>query len=193
MIGINSEAVYEFSITDTGEVRIVERAKLSAIDSPVITTSAAIHGENVFIGTISSGLFVVNLERNSVRHLTEGPDSDDLPSNLITSAYSDDAGVWLGTQNGLVFTGDAGRTFRYYGDSFTGLPSNWIVGIYKSSDGSYWIGTRAGLAQGAQTQFDAFNATNSNLSHNHVNAVHQTGDGTIWVGTQDGLSRLSPG
>ena len=67
MIGINSEAVYEFSITDTGEVRIAERAKLSAINKPVITTSAAIHGENVFIGTISSGLFVVNLERDSVR------------------------------------------------------------------------------------------------------------------------------
>ena len=98
---------------------------------------------------------------------------------------SDDSGVWLGTQNGLVLTEDGGRTFQYYGDTFTGLPSNWIVGLYKSSDGSYWVGTRAGLAQGAQTQFDAFNATNSNLSHNHVNAVHQTSDGTILVGTQD--------
>ena len=193
MLGINSEAAYQFQIADDGRIQIKELATLSSADSPVIVSTADIHNNSIFIGTISSGLLVTDLNDKSVIRIQEGSDNDDLPSNLITSVLSSENGVWLGTQNGLVFTENHGRSFQYYGDTFTGLPSNWIVGLSQSSDGSYWVGTRAGLAQGARTQFDAFNATNSNLSHNHVNAVHQTGDGTIWVGTQDGLNELKPG
>ena len=192
MLGINSEAVFEFSVSRKGTVEIVERAKLNS-DDLVIANSAAIYNGIIYIGTISNGLITVDLDTNFVSRITEGPNYNDLPTNLITATLSDERGVWLGTQNGLVFTKDGGRSFQYYGETFTDLPSNWIVGLFKSSDGSYWVGTRAGLAQGARTQFDAFNPTNSNLSHNHVNAVHQMDNGSIWVGTQDGLNELKPG
>ena len=193
MIGINSEAVFEFSVNGVGEIQIRELNSLLIDNSPVVVGAAVFQQSDLYIGTISDGLLVVNLENNSTNHIQEGPGDNDLPSSLITSALATENGVWLGTQNGLVFTEDQGRSFKYYGDTFTGLPSNWIVGLFQSSDGSYWVGTRAGLAQGARTQFDAFNAVNSNLSHNHVNAVHQTSDGTVWVGTQDGLNKLPPG
>ena len=193
MIGINSEAAFQFRVEGSGRVEITELATLSIENSPVVVSTADLHENSLFIGTISDGLIIVDLDNDSITRVQEGSDNDDLPSNLITSLLSTDNGVWLGTQNGLVFTEDQGRTFQYYGETFTGLPSNWIVGLFQSSDGSYWVGTRAGLAQGARTQFDAFNPTNSNLSHNHVNAVHQATDGTIWVGTQDGLNKLLPG
>ena len=193
MIGVSSDAVFEFRIDSSGRVEAEELAKLSTDESPLVVSTAAIHDDAIFVGTISNGLLVVNLSDNSVDRIPAGPKSNDLPSNLITSVLSTSRGVWLGTQNGLVFTEDQGRSFEYYGETFTGLPSNWVVGLFQSSDGSYWVGTRAGLAQGARTQFDTFNPTNSNLSHNHVNAVHQTRDGTIWVGTQDGLNALEPG
>ena len=192
MLGINSEAVFEFKVSNKGTVEITERAKLTN-DELVIANSGAIYNGTIYIGTISNGLITVDLNTNFVSRITEGPNYNDLPTNLITAALSDERGVWLGTQNGLVFTEDGGRSFQYYGETFTGLPSNWIVGLFKSSDGSYWVGTRAGLAQGARTQFNAFNPTNSNLSHNHVNAVHQMENGSIWVGTQDGLNELKPG
>ena len=193
IIGINSEAIFEFSVNAGGQIQTRGLGSLSKDDSPVVVSAAGIQESTLYIGTISDGLILLNLENNSTSRIQEGPGDNDLPSNLITSALATEKGVWLGTQNGLVFTEDQGRTFQYYGDTFSGLPSNWIVGLFQSSDGSYWVGTRAGLAQGARTQFDAFNATNSNLSHNHVNAVHQTDDGTIWVGTQDGLNKLQPG
>ena len=193
MIAVNSEAVLELRIDGNGQIQISELASLSTDNSPVVVSTATIQNNTVYIGTISDGLIVVDLDNGGVNRILEGSGYDDLPSNLVTSVLGTDDGVWLGTQNGLVFTEDQGRTFQYYGDTFTGLPSNWIVGLFQSSDGSYWVGTRAGLAQGARTQFDAFNPTNSNLSHSHVNAVHQTNDGTIWVGTQDGLNKLAPG
>ena len=193
MICVNSETIFEVRFVGGGQINIRELASLSTADSPIIVSTALVQNNSVFIGTVSDGLIVADLTDNSVTRIQEGPGDDDLPSNLITSMLSTDSGIWLGTQNGLVFTEDQGRSFQYYGDTFTGLPSKWIIALFQSSDGSYWVGTRAGLAQGARTQFDAFNATNSNLSHNHVNAVHQTDDGTIWVGTQDGLNELKPG
>ena len=193
MVGVNSEAIFEFEVADNGKVEIEESVKLSSDNSPVIVSAAAIHEGSVFVGTISDGLIVANLSTRTATRIFEGPNSEDLPTNLLTSALSDESGVWLGTQNGLVFTDNGGRTFQYYGETFSGLASSWIVGLFKSSDGSYWVGTRAGLAQGARTQFDAFNATNSKLSNNFVYAVHQSDDGSIWVGTQDGLNRLEPG
>ncbi len=193
MIAVNSEAVLELRIDGSGQIQITELASLSSDNTPIVVSTAGIHNNSVFVGTISDGLIIVDLDNDEVTRIQEGSGNDELPSNLITSVLSTNNGVWLGTQNGLVFTENGGRSFQYYGETFTGLPSNWIVGLFQSSDGSYWVGTRAGLAQGARTQFDAFNPTNSNLSHNHVNAVHQTDDGTIWVGTQDGLNKLLPG
>ena len=193
MIGISSEGIFEFRIETNDKPQARSLITLSSADSTIVVSTAALLEDSLFVGTIYDGLIVLNLNDNSVTRINEGPENDDLPSDLITAALSDSSGVWLGTQNGLVFTDDGGRTFQYFGDSFTGLPSSWIVGLFKSSDGSYWVGTREGLAQGVKTQFDAFNATNSNLSHNHVNSVHQDDSGTIWVGTQNGLNRLKPG
>ena len=141
----------------------------------------------------ASTAVVIDLESRAVRQVTQGPGDTDLPSDTITAMMTDDEGIWIGTPNGLVYTEDSGRSFQHYTAFSSGLPSNWIVGLHKSSDGSYWVGTRQGLAQGARTQFDSFNTTNSRLSHNHINAVHQDGSGNLWVGTQDGLNRLAPG
>ena len=128
MIAVNSEAVLELRIDGSGQIQTAELASLSEENSPVIVSTAGIHNKAVYIGTISDGLIIVDLDNNSVTRIEEGVESDELPSNLITSVLSTDNGVWLGTQNGLVFTEDQGRSFQYYGDTFTGLPSNWIVG-----------------------------------------------------------------
>ena len=191
-VGVSPTAVFELKITSTGEIIATPIANLaSAISSTVIT--AAIFDSFLYLGTGVDGLIVVDLESRSIRQITQGPADIDLPSDTITALLADDDGVWIGTPNGLVYTADSGRTFQHYTAFSSGLPSNWIVGLYKSSDGSYWVGTRQGLAQGARTQFDSFNTTNARLSHNHINAIHQDQAGNLWVGTQDGLNRLAPG
>ena len=191
-VGVSPTAVFELKITSTGEIIATPIANLaSAISSTVIT--AAIFDSFLYLGTGVDGLIVVDLESRSIRQITQGPDDIDLPSDTITTLLADEDGVWIGTPNGLVYTEDGGRTFQHYTAFSSGLPSNWIVGLYKSSDGSYWVGTRQGLAQGARTEFDSFNTTNARLSHNHINAIHQDQAGNLWVGTQDGLNRLAPG
>lgn len=192
VIGINSRAVFDFRKGPSGEIRIIPLADLTNdVSSAVIT--AEVFKSNLFIGTGLEGVLILDLETRELTRIKQGAGDNELPSDTITAMMTDNEGVWIGTPNGLVYTEDSGRSFQRYEAFSSGLPSNWIVGLHKSSDGSYWVGTRQGLAQGARTQFDSFNTTNSRLSHNHINAVHQDSAGNLWVGTQDGLNRLAPG
>ena len=193
VFAINSDAVYRFEQNGEGHFSSEVIFNFATFESNVIVNSAVISQDLLLIGTVSFGLLEIDLNSRRVRRIVEGASETDLPSNTITTIFAEDDGIWVGTQNGLVFTVDGGRTFEHYNAFSSGLPGNWIVGFFKSSDGSYWVGTREGLAQGARTQFDSYNRTNSNLSHDHVNAVCETTDGSIWVGTQDGLNRLRPG
>ncbi|MGB1351241.1 MAG: ligand-binding sensor domain-containing protein, partial [Luminiphilus sp.] len=182
MVAVNSRAVFKIQRTQSGEVLISPFVNLTnQITSAAIT--AEIFGSNLFIGTGLDGIVKVDLDTREVVKISQGPGDNDLPSDTITAMMTDDEGIWIGTPNGLVYTEDSGRSFQHYTAFSSGLPSNWIVGLHKSNDGSYWVGTRQGLAQGARTQFDSFNTTNSRLSHNHINAVHQDQNGNLWVGT----------
>ena len=192
VIGVSSTSVFDLKKTSSGEIRVTPIINLTPIISSAVIT-AEIFGSSLVLGTGVDGVLVIDLESKAVRQVTQGPGDSDLPSDTITAMMVDEEGVWIGTPNGLVYTEDDGRSFQHYTAFSSGLPSNWIVGLHKSSDGSYWVGTRQGLAQGARTQFDSFNTTNSRLSHNHINAVHQDSSGNLWVGTQDGLNRLAPG
>jgi len=84
MIGVSSDAVFEFRIDSSGRVEAEEIAKLSTNESPVVVSTADIHGDAIFVGTISDGLMVVDLNNLSVDRIPAGPDNNDLPSNLIT-------------------------------------------------------------------------------------------------------------
>ncbi|MDA8590714.1 hypothetical protein N9L12_05935, partial [Luminiphilus sp.] len=192
VLGVNSLGVFEFRKSSSGTVVITPITDFTKLVSSVVNT-AEISGGNLFVGTVLDGMIVVDLETRETTLIGQGTNDNELPSDTVTALLADDDGIWIGTPNGLVYTQDRGRSFQHYTAFASGLPSNWITGLYKSNDGSYWVGTRQGLAQGARTQFDSFNTTNARLSSNHTNAVHQDVSGTLWVGTQDGLNKLPLG
>ena len=192
VLGVNSLGVFEFRKSSSGTVVITPLTDFTQLVSSAVST-AEISGGNLFVGTVLDGMIVIDLETRETTLIGQGTNDNELPSDTVTALLADDDGIWIGTPNGLVYTQDRGRSFQHYTAFASGLPSNWITGLYKSNDGSYWVGTRQGLAQGARTQFDSFNTTNARLSSNHTNAVHQDVSGTLWVGTQDGLNKLPLG
>ena len=192
VIGINSNTIFDFRSTQDREILVAPVTDLSREISSNIT-SATLSQNNIYIGTARDGLLIFDIADRTVEKVSQGAAETDLPSDTVTALLADGDGIWIGTPNGLAWTRNDADSFQHFTALSSGLPSNWIVGLYKSSDGSYWVGTRQGLAQGAKTQFESLNATNSRLSHNHVNAVHQDQAGTLWIGTQDGLNQLTPG
>jgi signal transduction histidine kinase/ligand-binding sensor domain-containing protein len=61
--------------------------------------------------------------------------------------------------------------------------------LFRSSDGSLWVGTAEGLLHLHQGRTDRFSATDG-LSGNFIRNIFEDREGDIWVSTEDGLDRF---
>jgi len=61
--------------------------------------------------------------------------------------------------------------------------------LFRSSDGSLWVGTAEGLWHLHQGRIDRFSVTDG-LSGNFVRSIFEDREGSIWVSTEDGLDRF---
>src|ERR1700730_2219727 len=61
--------------------------------------------------------------------------------------------------------------------------------LFRSSDGSLWIGTAEGLLHLHQGKTDKFSDTDG-LSGNFIRNIFEDREGDIWVSTEDGLDRF---
>ena len=61
--------------------------------------------------------------------------------------------------------------------------------LFRSSDGSLWVGTAEGLLHMHHGQTDKFSATDG-LSGNFIRKIFEDREGDVWVSTEDGLDRF---
>src|SRR5271165_6906904 len=61
--------------------------------------------------------------------------------------------------------------------------------LFRSGDGSLWIGTMQGLLQLHQGRIDGFSVTDG-LSGNFVRGIFEDREGNVWVCTENGLDRF---
>ncbi len=66
-------------------------------------------------------------------------DARELPSLLVTALFADDAGIWIGTDAGLVFWDLTTETLTPF-ESFDGMT---VEALTKDSSDRLWVGTRA--------------------------------------------------
>lgn len=111
----------------------------------------------------------------------------------------DQAGLWLGTSNGLIHINRKTNERRIYqhDSNKNSLSGDVIVSMLKAKDKKIWVGTyRDGLSA-----FDGHTFTNyrhhpdnpNSLINNNVWAVAEGTDGYIWIGTLgSGLQGLDP-
>jgi PAS domain S-box-containing protein len=113
----------------------------------------------------------------------------------------DETGLWLGTNDGLVWMDrTAGRIVSYQNDRARpdSLSPGGVTSLLRDRSGHLWIGTRSGL-----DQFDPRTAmfihhrndplNPDSLGINSVSVLFEDRTGGIWVGTGgDGLNYFSP-
>lgn len=125
------------------------------------------------------------------------------------------SGFWDNTQLGVLFDLDANERWvatpaagllRQFGDWYGGtwfqystfnsnLPTNALVDLAQSSDGSLWLATQvAGLVRRFPNgSYQSFTDANSGLPVNTMNRVVVANDDAIWVALFDGgLARFDP-
>lgn len=114
--------------------------------------------------------------------------SDNFTNQQVLDIYSKGNRVLFGTDAGaFVFENN---TFTNYTTS-QGLPDNSITAVAEANDGTFWFGTRYGLASYKNSQVVVYTTTNSLLPDNYITDLKFDSFGNLWIGTQNGLARFS--
>jgi ligand-binding sensor domain-containing protein/signal transduction histidine kinase len=112
-----------------------------------------------------------------------------LPETKVEKVYEDEAGVWLGTSNGLHLL-ENGRIERIALDEIAFPELYAIVG-----DGArgLWLGGKEGLFHFAEGRTRRYTSRDG-LIADDVHALLRDASGTVWVGTgRGGLTRVRDG
>jgi PAS domain S-box-containing protein len=142
---------------------------------------------NLWIGTTASGLL-----RQTPAALSQdlGYDvarrGDGLPNDSVYALFIDrEAGLWVGTQNGLARLRDTGAV--PFGRT-EGLPDDVVQQLTTAPDGSVWVGTPHGLGRWLDGRWRVF-GTRDGLPAAGVSSVAIDTRGRPWVATTGGVAR----
>ncbi len=152
-----------------------------------------LYDDEIWLTTLDSGVFFLDKVTGITRQIKAGPNENDLPSNSVHVAFIEEDRLWIGTPKGLVISDDRGHSFKLFADFNEGLSDESVYSIYKSRDGTYWIGTLVGLAQARNGVTRTLQRSNTNLLSDFINAIATTDDGYIWLGTEEGVAIKAPG
>lgn len=109
-----------------------------------------------------------------------------------------DGTMWIGTDGEGLYQDTFEPSPPHYlpgSGPCTTMPSNRVRTLFRTQDGSIWVGTPSGLmriswiAAGASPTCDLYNTQNV-LSSNTINQIAQAPDQTVWVGVSNGLAHF---
>ena len=181
------DAVGLMKIDFSGETLLSEIITSAAFENADLW-SLTLGKNEIWVATLNAGILTVNLTSNEIDTIEKSQSYDGLPSNTVNDILLDRERLWVGTSNGLAVSNDGGQTFQVFADFNDGLANDPVYSIYRSRDGTYWVGTLVGLAQGRESVALSLNRSNSNLTNNIVNAVKIASDGSLWIGTENGVN-----
>lgn len=142
----------------------------------------------VYLGTPSSGLIILqNRQASRIKQY------DGLDINNIQALLMDQQGLWLGTENNLLYYDGHAFIEKKTADS---IPKSikGVVSLFKPKDKqreTLWIGTTSGLFFQEQDKIYWHPASRS-LESDFIQAITQDHEGGIWLGTYSGASYLLP-
>ena len=116
-----------------------------------------------------------------------------VPGMVTTPLVRADGRVWVGTGDGLYFSGDGGGSFvRHTVYGVDGPPSNVIAGLAADSRGTLWVATAAGLAGREAGGVWRVVRGPEGLPWEELTCVMVTAEDVVWMGSTRGLIGYSP-
>lgn len=147
----------------------------------------------LWIGTYSSGLFLVDPETKTTRTIQLDPEIErtETVRSISKGIFGE---FWIGTRGGLyIYSKALGVTgfFRHDERDPSSLSNNSVLSVFHDKNGETWIGTRGGLNLLAKSKqvfhnFAALPGDNNYLNSSIVYAFWIDPEGKIWIGTEDG-------
>lgn len=152
----------------------------------------ALRDDNLWIGTYSAGLYVLNLTTGSLRHYIMTDSENSLDDFSVYSIYHDSNGnTWVTTMKGL-------NRYNAKDDLFQRIATLGALTIDIAEDGKgrLWLATQGGglwqynPTTGKLRQLTHSDKDSHSIADDQVNALHMDDSGRLWVGTASGLCRL---
>ena len=161
-------------------------AQISQSRSPIRVIYQT-ENDRIFIGTLSSGVFVIN-QNKDIRQV--------IPNTSQVSCIFEDSrkNIWVGTwHHGLYKIERNGNIINYSnsGKNRSGISSDFVRDVCEDNNGAIWIGTNRGLdklmpADETFKHYGAEELSSQQLSNESVWALKKDKQGAIWVGTYFG-------
>jgi len=132
-------------------------------------------------------------------HLRTEGTGDDQVLNDITALHEGDGDrIWVGSYQGLVALSSqsgAQRRYRHDPKDPRSLPSDTVISLARTADGTLWIGTDKGVAWQAPggEGFDRLGFGGDpklTLTSPYVQSINEDDQGAVWFGTSAGLERF---
>lgn len=143
---------------------------------------------NLWIGTYGDGLAKkVNNQFSCFKFIynKNGGNSE------VHSFFSSGNGIWMGTQNGLLYAEGRPNNVRMFYNEIHGVPQDSVIGIYADSPGNHWIATaRNGIFKMnvGDTIFKPVTLNTDKLSY-LVTSLAGNRD-KVYAGTKNGLFEI---
>jgi signal transduction histidine kinase/ligand-binding sensor domain-containing protein len=147
-------------------------------DSAVVTVTQDRSGA-ILAGTEQGGLN--RFADGRWTHVVGGPAS---LSQIAALLPDDDGSVWIGCDGHGLHRLLKDGTVRHYTQR-DGFPSDQVLGLLRTRDGTLWIGTGAGPVHFTGGRFELFGKKDG-LGGEFVIAMHEDRLGRVWVSTGDG-------
>ena len=149
----------------------------------------ALKGSQLWIGTYTNGVFVLNTDNGQLRHYTHSASTNSLDDNSSYAILHDSKGrTWVATMQGL-------NLYNPVTDDFSRVATTGalIIDIDEDHSGHLWLSTQGGglwklNTQTRQLQQYANSKANAHsLPNDQVNCAHVDATGRLWIGTPAGL------
>jgi len=160
-------------------------------------TAFLIDSLNVWVGTYSDGLFMLDRKNNSFSKFSfEGKHFNNYQANYILTLYKDTSGkIWVGSYGGLMLYDKNEKSFKSYTNNQNNkhsVSNNYIFSIFESSRNELWIGTSNGLNKliPGSSSFEHF-FEKDGLPNSVICAINEDNYGNLWISTNKGLSKFN--
>lgn len=171
-----------------------ENKRIDKTGSNAIKTLCQDNQGNLLLGT-DNGLFIFNLNNNSVEHIVHNTrNHESLINNIIWEIIKDrDGNIWFATDGGIsIATLSPKYDFYDISDFIIDGSGNSITVVYLDHNNELWLGGTNGLVYiKNESKSIWFNSGSQpfNLTHNHIRDIYEDRDKDIWIASDGSIAR----
>lgn len=166
--------------------------KYSIINNKVINdtifTALSLYKDTIYLGTKSDGIYVYNIKTGEIdKEYNLYTNGNSGPSFTVRYIYSDETGIYIGSDNGLYVYEENGTQKHFTSNSHDeySLLDNSISYIMKDSTGLLWIGTFSGINtvdyDSGISYYDDF-IIDKSINNNIIVGAYEDINENLWLG-----------